>query len=108
MAENTPQELSTTRTEKFVRVYANAANMDVTPWDFKIAFGELKKSDGKMVIEQTVEVTMSPQHAKALAEMLGTNVRQYEEQVGEIKLPKMPEASPARSSMPMPTAAGRG
>jgi hypothetical protein len=67
MPENTKpeqQELPTVRSEKFLRVYANAANMEVTPWDFKIIFGELKKSGSTMAIEQHVEVTMSPQHAR--------------------------------------------
>jgi hypothetical protein len=93
-AKPTPQELPTSRTDKFVRIYANAANLEVTPWDFKMIFGELKKSsDGKPVIEQSVEVTMSPQHAKALADILSVNVREYEKNVGEIKLPRTPDAS---------------
>lgn len=93
-AKPTPLELPTIRTDNFVRAYANAANLEVTPWDFKLVFGELKKiSDGKTVIEQSVEVTMSPQHAKALAGILSANVREYEKSVGEIKLPQAPDAS---------------
>jgi hypothetical protein len=100
-AKPMPQELPTTRTDKFVRAYTNAANLEVTPWDFKLVFGELKKnSDGKTVIEQSVEVTMSPQHAKALADILSTNVREYEKNVGEIKLPKAPDA-PASQPVPV-------
>jgi hypothetical protein len=95
------QALPTTRAEKFVRIYSNAANMEVTPWDFKIVFGELKRTDGKPVIEQSVEITMSPQHAKALAGMLSTNVREYETQIGEIKLPPTPEPTSNQQS-PMP------
>ena len=93
--------------EKFVRTYANAANMEVTPWDFKIVFGELKKSEGKVVIEQSVEVTMSPQHAKALAEILSSNVREYEKNIGEIKLPRPPERASENQQSGMPTLIGK-
>jgi hypothetical protein len=82
------QVLPMVQAEKFATIYANSANAEVTAWDFKIIFGEIKKSQGKLVIEQSVQVTMSPQHAKALAEMLTSNVREYERSVGEIKLPQ--------------------
>ena len=38
---------------------------------------------GKTVIEQTVAVRMSPQHANALAGVLMGNVREYEKQAGK-------------------------
>ena len=95
-----PYELPTVRADKFVRIYSNSANMEVTPWDFKIIFGELKRSEGKMVIEQSVEIAMSPQHAKALADVLSSNVREYEKSIGEIKLPPQgpPLAATAKPS----------
>jgi len=83
-----PQELETVRSDKFQRIYANAANIEVTVWDFKLTFGELKKLNNKVVIEQSIEVTMSPQHAKALAGILINNIKEYENQAGEIKLPQ--------------------
>jgi hypothetical protein len=89
-----PQELPAVKSEKFQRVYSNAANIEVTAWDFNIIFGELKKTEGKMTIEQSVMVTMSPQHAKALADILSNNVREYEKNVGEIKLPQAPTTPP--------------
>lgn len=101
------QELPTVQTEKFVRLYSNAANMEVTPWDFKIIFGELKKSEGKLVIEQSVQITMSPQHAKALADVLSTNVREYEKTVGEIKLPRAVDVPANQSPMPVQAVVSR-
>ena len=100
------QELPAVPAEKFVRTYANAANMEVTPWDFKIVFGELKKTEGKLVIEQSVEVTMSPQHAKALAEILSNNIREYEKNVGEIKIPRPPNP-PSENQQSMPSLIGK-
>ena len=43
----------------------------------------------------TVEIIMSPQHAKALLGIFGTHLTEYEKQVGEIKLPQ-PQQSPAQ------------
>jgi len=98
-----PQELETVRSEKFIKIYANAANLEMTPWDFNIIFGELKKSNDKVVIEQSVAITMSPQHAKALAGVLVGHVKQYEKMVGEINLPQPPE-NQTEQSKPMAVA----
>jgi hypothetical protein len=92
----TPQQLESVRSEKFTSIYSNSANLEVTPWDFKFIFGVLVKPvmGGIPKIENLTEVTMSPQHAKALLGVLNTNVQEYEKQVGEIKLPQpvaMPE-----------------
>jgi hypothetical protein len=75
------------RLENFLKIYANSANIEVSLWDFKLVFGELKTVGNKQVIEQSVAVTMSPQHAKVLAGVLNENVKKYEEAIGEIKLP---------------------
>lgn len=99
-----PTELETFKSEKFSKIYANAANLEMTPWDFSLIFGELKKTGDKVVIEQSVAVTMSPQHAKALAGVLVTHVKEYEKQVGEIKLPQPPETQPTPTQPKPPTA----
>lgn len=88
-AQQMPQ-LESYRSDKFATIYSNAANLDVSPWDFRFTFGELKPEPGKMPkIEQMVGIVMSPQHAKAFSEMLATHVREYEKNVGEIKLPQL-------------------
>jgi hypothetical protein len=48
---------------------------------------------------------MSPQHAKALAGVLVHHVKEYEKQVGEIRMPQQPEAqAPAETQPKAPTA----
>lgn len=96
-----PQELEAIKGEKFVTLYANAANIETTAWDFNLLFGELKKRGDKFVIEQSVAIRMSPQHAKALAGILINNVKEYEKQVGEIKLPPAP-APETQAQVPAP------
>ena len=97
-AQPQSQELSTQRSPNFLKIYSNAANIEVTAWDFNIVFGELRKADDKPFIEQFVAITMSPQHAKALAGVLASNVNEYEKHVGEIRLPQAQEAPSIPSS----------
>src|SRR3989442_15009556 len=86
------KELESVRSEGFLRVYANSAQIETTVWDFKLIFGEMAKVGGKMVIEQSVAIVMSPQHLKAFVGVLAHNLREYEKRVGEIKLPAPEEA----------------
>jgi hypothetical protein len=93
------QQLPVVQSKDFVSIYSNSANLEVTPWDFKIVFGSVGKGEtGQSRIENRVEVTMSPQHAKALLAIFATNLQEYEKRVGEIKLP-LPQPAPA----PAPT-----
>ena len=80
------------QSDKFFKIYCNSVNLVVTPWDFTFAFGEFKNSNPPTV-EQSVGVIMSPPHAKAFLKILEDNMREYEKNVGEIKLPSsiMPE-----------------
>jgi hypothetical protein len=105
---NQPQELETVKSEKFFKFYTNAANLEMTPWDFTLLFGELKKSGDRMTIEHSVGIAMSPQHAKALAGILLTQVKEYEKQIGEIKLPPPPAQQAASAPEPKPPAATAG
>jgi hypothetical protein len=89
------------RSDKFTKVYANSANLEITPWDFKLVFGELIRDKGEHKIEEIVAVVMSPQHAKALLNVMQNNVREYEKQVGEIKLPQALNAEP-QNAAPVP------
>jgi hypothetical protein len=94
-AQHQLPQLESYRSEKFVTIYSNAANLDMSPWDFRFTFGEMKSELGKMPkIEQAVGIVMSPQHAKAFSQMLAMHVQEYEKNVGEIKLPQ---------PVPMPT-----
>lgn len=84
------QQLESFRSDKFVTIYSNSAGLEVTPWDFRLTFGEMRPQEGNKPpkIEQLVGVVMSPQHTKALLGVLATYVQEYEKNVGEIKLPQ--------------------
>ena len=90
-------EIDSTRSDKFQKIYSNAANLEVTVWDFTFFFGQLIKRNNKPCIEYELAVTMSPQHAKVLSQILAQNVKDYEANVGEIKLPQ-PDVAPVSSA----------
>ncbi len=73
-------------------VYANNLNLAVSQWDFRLTFGRVVGvSDDGPEIAQEIIVYMSPQHTKAVSEMLARNVKAYEEQFGS--LPNLSESS---------------
>src|SRR5690348_12869371 len=79
----TPQSV---RAEGFTSVYANSAQLQMSAFDVKITFGEVAS---ETTIEQKVFVILSLHHAKVFAQMLSDNLRNYEQQVGELKLPDL-------------------
>lgn len=89
------QDIPAKKSDKFIQAYANAAHVEVTAWDFNVLFGELQRTKDGIVVEQTIGVRMSPQHAKAFAAVLVNNIKEYEKHVGEIKLP---QAEPAEAA----------
>jgi hypothetical protein len=72
--------------------YANSVQVRVSLWDFSLLFGTMNQSAPDAVTIHNFEgVYLSPQQAKALANVLNQNVSQYESTFGEIKLePKQP------------------
>ena len=82
------QETEIVRSEAYSRVYSNIANSSVSAIDFRITFCEVIQADeSKRIIREHVTVTMAPEQAKALYELLGKNLKDYEEQVGPIRFP---------------------
>ena len=68
-------------------MYANSANLSVSPWDFQISFGETEADEfgGELVVNEFITIIMSPQHAKMFSKILSENVAKYEASVSEIK-----------------------
>ena len=69
-----------------MEAYANYVSFATSPWDVTIMFGRaVADNPTKPYIEQRLAVTVSPQTAKAMAEILLRNVQAYEQQYGEIR-----------------------
>ena len=67
--------------------YANSIQIRVSVWDFLLLFGTMAQTNPSAVqISNFQGIYLSPQQAKALCNVLGQNVAQYESTFGEIKL----------------------
>jgi hypothetical protein len=85
-------KISLSSTNDYRENYANSVQVRVSLWDFFLLFGIANQSAPDVVAIQNFQgVFLSPQQAKALANVLNQNVSQYESTFGEIKLePKQP------------------
>lgn len=67
--------------------YANSVQLRVSLWDVLLMFGTVRQQTPEsVVIENFQGIYLSPQQAKALLNVLSTNVQQYEATFGEIRL----------------------
>lgn len=77
--------------------YANSVQVRVSVWDFFLTFGLAhQESPEQVTIENNQGVYLSPQQAKALWNMLGQNLAQYEQAFGTITI------DPQSPPMPVP------
>ena len=75
------------RTEDYRDSYANSVHVRLSVWDFLLVFGTLSPQTPEQVeIENFQGVYLSPQQAKALHNILGANLAQYEQTFGPIAL----------------------
>jgi hypothetical protein len=67
--------------------YANSVQVRLSIWDFHLVFGTLEQQTQTAVsIENFQGIYLSPQQAKALLNVLGHNITQYEQTFGPISL----------------------
>jgi flagellar protein FlaG len=67
--------------------YANSVQVRVNLWDFFLMFGIVTQTAQDAVeIRNFQGIYISPQQAKALANLLNQNISQYESAFGEIRL----------------------
>ncbi len=75
------------QTADYRESYANSVQIRVSVWDFQLTFG-LASSDApdQITIRNQNAIFLSPQQAKALWNMLGQNLAQYEQAFGTLNL----------------------
>ncbi|MEA2512338.1 MAG: hypothetical protein QOJ59_1825 [Thermomicrobiales bacterium] len=72
--------------------YANNVGFRISVWDFALDFGMMiDANDERILVRDAATVIMSPQHAKVFSEVLARNVKNYEEQFGELKVSAAPQ-----------------
>ncbi len=89
MSDTNPNEptLRVTQSDDYNDVYANSVQIRMSVWDFQLVFGTMQSNSPDEVTFLTKQgIFLSPQQAKALFNVLGQNLAQYEGTFGELKL----------------------
>jgi|SRR5580700_10037123 hypothetical protein len=98
--EQVPQQ--NTKTADFKSIYSNNVQFTMSPWDVVFMFGENQSvKDNILMVEQSVRVVMSPQHAKVFCQVLTDQIGKYETAFGVIQVPTpptQPEVKPTKPS----------
>ena len=95
MMPNQPQpKITLVKEPEYREAYANSVQVRVNLWDFFLSFGLIDQTIPEAVTLRNFQgIYISPQQAKALANVLNQNLQQYESAFGEIKLePQTPGA----------------
>ena len=85
----TPQQtqMNVVQTDDYRESYANSVQVRVSVWDFSLVFGlASSESPDQVTIRNHQAIFLSPQQAKALWNVLGQNLSQYEQAFGTLNL----------------------
>ncbi len=90
MSQNKPveqPEIRLERAEDYRDSYANSVQVRMSVWDFHLVFGTMHQEKADEVSLLNFQgVYLSPQQAKALWNVLGHNLAQYESTFGKLAL----------------------
>jgi flagellar protein FlaG len=80
-------QMNLVQTPDYRESYANSVQIRVSVWDFQLIFGRASsEAPDQITIHNNNAIFLSPQQAKALWNMLGQNVAQYEHAFGALNL----------------------
>jgi len=87
-------KVSLTSTPDYRDGYANSVQVRMSVWDFLLVFGTMaQETPDELSIKNFQGIYLSPQQAKALFNVLGSNLAQYEQTFGTITLDQqLPQA----------------
>ena len=85
--------LKLTSAEDYRDGYANSVQVRMSVWDFFMVFGTMtQQNPEELTVKNFQGIYLSPQQAKALWNVLGHNLAQYEQTFGSITLEQLPQA----------------
>jgi len=88
-------KIQLTQTDDYREIYSNSVQVRVSVWDFLLVFGLVHQETAEQVnVNNTLGVYLSPQQAKALWNILGQNLAQYEQTFGTLALEPQPPKGP--------------
>jgi hypothetical protein len=78
-------------TPDYRETYANSVQVRMSVWDFQLVFGTMQQvSPTEVDLNNFQAIFLSPQQAKALANILTHNLAQYEQTFGQLVLEPLP------------------
>lgn len=87
MNEQPQPEIRLSKTDAYRDSYANSVQVKMSVWDFQLIFGTMQQDAPDVVNLMNFQgVYLSPQQAKALWNVLGHNLAQYEQTFGKLAL----------------------
>jgi flagellar protein FlaG len=66
--------------------YANSVEVKLSVWDFRLKFGRTAQTADNLTVNVFQAIDLSPQQAKAVWNLLGQHLAQYEQTFGPINL----------------------
>jgi hypothetical protein len=96
MSQNQSQDkqpqLKLTNAADYRDGYANSVQVRMSVWDFFLVFGTMSQdTPEELNVKNFQGIYLSPQQAKALWNILGNNLAQYEQTFGAITLEQLPQ-----------------
>jgi hypothetical protein len=80
-------QVNLAQTPDYRETYANSVQVRVSVWDFQLIFGlASSEKPEEVTIRNHQAIFLSPQQAKALWNVLGQNLSQYEQAFGALNL----------------------
>jgi flagellar protein FlaG len=97
--ENQQPRITVTRSPDYRDSYANSVQVRISVWDFFLYFGTAQQDVAdELTIKNFQGIYLSPQQAKALWNILGQNLAQYEQTFGNVALePQTPPTTNVRN-----------
>ena len=86
---STPHQpkISVSQSPDYRETYSNSVQVRVSVWDFQLFFGlASSEAPDEVSIRNHQAIFLSPQQAKALHNLLGQNLAQYEQAFGTLNL----------------------
>src|SRR5271166_974144 len=88
-------QMNVVQASDYRETYANSVQVRVSVWDFQLVFGlAASESPDQVTISNHNAIFLSPQQAKALWNVLGQNLSQYEQAFGTLNLEPMSHTFP--------------
>ena len=88
-------KIQLSQSPEYREIYANSVQVRVSVWDFFLIFGIVhQEAPEQVTVQNSTGIFLSPQQAKALWNILGQNLAQYEQTFGALALEPQPQLMP--------------